>query len=45
MSHDSFETRDTLNVGGKTVEYRSLPRLAARGHRVERLPWSLPESA
>jgi aconitate hydratase len=41
MSHDSFETRDTLDVGGKTIEYRSLPRLAARGHRVERLPWSL----
>lgn len=45
MSHpslDSFATRSTLEVGGRTLQYFSLPRLAAAtGRSLERVPVSL----
>ncbi|HWA77621.1 MAG TPA: aconitate hydratase AcnA [Polyangiaceae bacterium] len=41
-SRDSFQTRSTLDVGGKKFSYFSLPKLAtALGKDVARLPFSL----
>jgi aconitate hydratase len=41
MGRDSFDVKDTIEVGGKTIAFWSLPRFAERGFDVERLPWSL----
>ena len=42
MSHDSFGTRTTLEVGGTTLEIHSLPALQRAGlPSVDRLPYSL----
>jgi aconitate hydratase len=38
---DSFGTRTTLESGGRTVEYRSLPKLAEQHPDVATLPFSL----
>ena len=38
--HDSFATRDTLTVNGKTYAFYSLPRLASR-FPIDHLPFSL----
>ena len=38
---DTFETRSTLTSSGETYSFASLPKLAAAGHDVERLPFAL----
>src|SRR5687767_9219559 len=38
---DSFQTRTTLAVGGKTYRIASLAALAKGGHDIARLPFSL----
>ena len=38
--HDSFSTRDTLTVNGRTYGYYALPRLAGQ-FDIDRLPYSL----
>jgi aconitate hydratase len=40
-SQDSFHTRTALTVGGRTVDYFSLPALAKTWPAVDRLPFSL----
>src|SRR5690606_12239102 len=41
-SRDSFDTRSTLDVAGKTLTYFSLPKLAQKlGRDLMRLPYSL----
>ncbi|MFZ5636931.1 MAG: aconitate hydratase AcnA [Pseudomonadota bacterium] len=39
--HDSFGTRDRLDVGGRSLRYFSLPRLEARFGSLARLPYSM----
>ncbi|HUF90686.1 MAG TPA: aconitate hydratase, partial [Gemmatimonadota bacterium] len=41
MSRNSFDARDTITVDGRERAFWSLPRFAARGFEIERLPWSL----
>ncbi|MGE3343682.1 MAG: aconitate hydratase, partial [Vicinamibacterales bacterium] len=42
MSLDTFKTRQSLTVGGETLDYFSLPALEANGFpNVSRLPFSL----
>ena len=39
---NSFHTRQDLNVGGRTMQYYSLPALRAAGYpEIDRLPYSL----
>jgi aconitate hydratase len=40
-SLDSFQTRSTLDVAGKSYEFYSLAKLAAKGRDLSRLPFSL----
>ncbi|OQW45841.1 MAG: aconitate hydratase [Proteobacteria bacterium SG_bin6] len=41
IGQDSLGTRDSLNVGGKTYHYFSLPKAAAKLGDVSRLPFSM----
>jgi len=41
MSRNSFDVEDTITVHGRERAIWSLPRFAARGFEVERLPYSL----
>ncbi len=41
MSFDSFASRSTLSVGGRSITYYSLPALEKAGFDVARLPYSL----
>lgn len=41
IAKDSFQTRDTLNVGGKSYTYFDLSKLAAKHPQVSKLPFSL----
>lgn len=38
---NSFESKSTLDVGGKSYQYFSLPALESHGIRLQRLPYSL----
>ncbi len=40
-SIDTYKTKETLSVGAKDYQYYSLPRLAAAGFALERLPVSI----
>ena len=40
-SKDTFQTRDTLTLGGRSWEFYSLERLEKAGLRIARLPYSL----
>ncbi len=39
--HDKLSTRDTLQVGGKSYDYFSIPKAAAKFGDVSRLPFSM----
>ncbi len=41
MSHDTFETRAPLEIGGREYAIRSLERFSASGHDPTHLPYSL----
>jgi aconitate hydratase len=41
IGQDSLGTRDTLNVGGKTIHYYSLAKAAAQIGDISRLPFSM----
>ncbi len=41
MSHDSFKTRTTKNLGGKQTTYFDLTKFSEQGYDLSRLPYSL----
>jgi aconitate hydratase len=41
IGHDTLQTRSTLDVGGKSYDYYSLPKAAAKLGDVSRLPFSM----
>jgi aconitate hydratase len=41
IGQDSLSTRDTLEVGGKTIHFYSLEKAAAQIGDISRLPFSM----